>query len=174
MYFIIIQRNRQECQERDSNPHAKYLARDFKSLVSAISPSWLHHGYYSKKRAACYRGFCFHIGCLAGTRTPTTRIRILGATITPRGIPSFSDWRGRRGSNPQPPDRQSSALTNCATTPLLRKVIHSISFFCPARQWGILKNFQSPVFIRGDAEKKPGAPRDTSPPTRRTRPRDDG
>ena len=32
-------------------------------------------------------------------------------------------WRGRRGSNPQPPDRQSSALTNCATTPLFRKVM---------------------------------------------------
>ena len=30
---------------------------------------------------------------------------------------TFSNWRGRRGSNPQPPDRQSSALTNCATTP---------------------------------------------------------
>ena len=57
-------------------------------------------------------------GCLAGTRTPTSRIRICGATITPRGNCScFPYWRGRRGSNPQPPDRQSSALTNCATTP---------------------------------------------------------
>ena len=33
----------------------------------------------------------------------------------------FPYWRGRRGSNPQPPDRQSSALTNCATTPCSRK-----------------------------------------------------
>ena len=35
---------------------------------------------------------------------------------------TFSYWRGRRGSNPQPPDRQSSALTNCATTPCSVKV----------------------------------------------------
>ena len=34
---------------------------------------------------------------------------------------ALSEWRGRRGSNPQPPDRQSSALTNCATTPRSRK-----------------------------------------------------
>ena len=26
-------------------------------------------------------------------------------------------WRGRRDSNPRPPDRQSGALTNCATSP---------------------------------------------------------
>ncbi len=33
-------------------------------------------------------------------------------------------WRERRGSNPQPPDRQSGALTNCATPP--RKVLKII------------------------------------------------
>ena len=27
-----------KCRRRDSNPYAKYLARDFKSLVSAIPP----------------------------------------------------------------------------------------------------------------------------------------
>ena len=27
------------------------------------------------------------------------------------------EWRGGRDSNPRPPDRQSGALTNCATTP---------------------------------------------------------
>ena len=31
--------------------------------------------------------------------------------------------RGRRGSNPQPPDRQSGALTNWATTPSLGWII---------------------------------------------------
>ena len=51
---------------------------------------------------------------------------------------TFQDWRGRRGSNPQPPDRQSSALTNCATTPLLRKVMRSISHFPCRAQGGIL------------------------------------
>ena len=84
----------------------------------------------------------FGVGCLAGIRTPTSRIRICGATITPRGILVFSDWRGRRGSNPQPPDRQSSALANCATTPLLRKVIRSISKNAAARQGGLEKNWK--------------------------------
>ena len=56
---------------------------------------------------------------------------------TTRQSPFFSDWRGRRGSNPQPPDRQSSALTNCATTPLLRKVMCSIAYFPAPAQGGV-------------------------------------
>ena len=56
---------------------------------------------------------------------------------TTRQSPFFPDWRGRRGSNPQPPDRQSSALTNCATTPLLRKVMCSIAYFPAPAQGGV-------------------------------------
>ena len=32
-------------------------------------------------------------------------------------FPLEKKWRGRRDSNPRPPDRQSGALTNCATSP---------------------------------------------------------
>ena len=98
-------------------------------------------------------------GCLAGTRTPTSRIRICGATITPRGKrPIFSDWRGRRGSNPQPPDRQSSALTNCATTPLLRKVIDSISYSPRTAQGGILSFFRRYAIAARAAARSANSP----------------
>ena len=48
---------------------------------------------------------------------------------------TFLDWRGRRGSNPQPPDRQSSALTNCATTPYLESGTY-YTIFTPSNASG--------------------------------------
>ena len=35
--------------------------------------------------------------------------------LSPKGKQGELIWRSRRDSNPQPPDRQSGALTNCAT-----------------------------------------------------------
>ena len=53
----------------------------------------------------------FHCG-MFGRETETSKHE---KTLSPKGKQGELIWRSRRDSNPQPPDRQSGALTNCAT-----------------------------------------------------------
>ena len=83
-------------------------------------------------------------GCLAGTRTPTGRIRICSATITPRcnrALPSV--LAGSTGLEPATPGSTVQCANQLRHNPVFQKVINSISQLASTAQGGILKNFQS-------------------------------
>ena len=106
-------------------------AADFESAASAISPLRQNGaGEGNRTLVASLEGWSSAIELRPLNKKPS----LFGMVHC---LPFLTQWRGRRGSNPQPPDRQSSALTNCATTPLLRKVMCSIAYFPAPAQGGV-------------------------------------
>ena len=80
-------------------------------------------------------------GCLAGTRTPTSRIRICGATITPRGNCSyFSKMAGSTGLEPATPGSTVQCANQLRHNPAFRKVA-ILYHFSDAGRKGVFSTF---------------------------------
>ena len=95
-------------------------------------------------------------GCLAGTRTPTSRIRICGATITPRGNESLKLYvlAGSTGLEPATPGSTVQCANQLRHNPVFRKVIDSIPNPTPPRKGVFREKARSAVAARrGESEK---------------------
>ena len=74
---------------------------DFHASENGEPPRTSNSATTSRRRMDTLENY--RVGCLAGTRTPTDRIRICSATITPRGNRHFSGLAGSTGLEPATP-----------------------------------------------------------------------